>query len=244
MNRTSLIVIGALAFVCALSARADEPTRTLKADMPASGLRVVSLVAGVGEVRIEPSHDGAVHVAVTLKPKEHGMWVIKWHSGMDEIKKATLNKDIDDGVLRLSLSVPNADDDDDSDFKQEWHVRMPAALTLKSRVNVGEVRIDGIAGGVTARTKVGEMHIHVPKGSVKARVKVGELDVTTGATAYRDLTLDSSIGDVNIDGIDLPESARGQSGMGKHVSLKGHGTDDFDLSCEIGEVNLGFGEQP
>lgn len=247
MNRISLLAAGLLALCCATAAYADDSTRTLEASVPGSNLRQVSLSASVGEVRIEPSADGTVHVSVQLKPKEHGFWMFHWSGDSADLAQAQLHKTVEDGVLHLSLKLPSADNDNGDDngaFEQKWSIRMPPALSVDTDVKVGEVRIDGLAGGVTAETKVGEIRIRVPKGSVHAHVKVGELDVTTGAAGYRHLEIAASIGDVNLHGLDTSGNTQEHSGLGRHVSMQGDGTDDFDLASEIGEVNLTFGEQP
>lgn len=245
MKTTVLFALSLVALLYMTAARADEAAHTLTATVAANDLHKVSLTANVGELRIEPSTDDAVHIAVQIKPREHGYWFVKWtaEDAAADMAKARLNKAIHGGTLDVSLTIPNEGDDDDKRFKEKWTIRMPPALALKADVKVGEVRIDGIAGGVDAETGVGEMRIRVPRGSVRAHVRVGELDVATAASDYKTLTLDSSIGDVEIHGLNASDEARGRS-LGKHVSMQGHGTDKFDLSSEIGEVELTFGEQP
>lgn len=247
MKTTALFTLSLVALLCMTTAGAGEAgaARTLAATVAAGNLHKVSLSANVGEVHVKPSTDGAVHIAVRIKPREHGYWFVKWtdDGAAADMKQAKLNKAIHDGTLGISLSIPNAEDNDNKRFEEKWTITMPAALALKTDTQVGDVRIEGIAGGVDTETHVGEVHIRVPGGSVRAHVNVGELDVATGASAYKTLELDSSIGDIGIHGLNVNGGERGHS-LGRHVSLKGNGTDAFDLAVNVGEVNLTFGEQP
>lgn len=223
------------------AAHAAESERTLTAEVPAADLQKVSLDVAVGEVRVEPSSDNAVHIKVTLKPHESGFWFIKWQSGDKDIAAAKLRHTVQDGTLDISLAIP--DEDEDNHVKAEWVVQMPARLALASDVKVGEVHITGIGGGIRAHTKVGEMVIRVPHGSVTADVKIGELEISTAATDYKSIDASSSMGDVEIHGAGGDTTDK-SSGMGRHVALQGKGTDSFDLSADIGEVTLRFGEKP
>jgi hypothetical protein len=231
----------ALILMLACGVAAAESSRTLTATVPADALRAVDLDVTVGEVRVQPSTDNAVHVSVKIEPNEHGFWFIHWREGSAEeaVASATLRHTIDDSKLALSLALPDQDDDDDGDVTTTWEVRMPPRLALEASVNVGEVRIDGLAGGVAVDADVGELHISVPRGSIRAAVDVGEIEASTGATDYRNLVMDVNLGDVSVEGLDVPGAD--DDDLGGSLSLQGSGEYDYKLEADIGEVDLTFG---
>ncbi|HET7369514.1 MAG TPA: hypothetical protein VFK45_01600 [Gammaproteobacteria bacterium] len=232
----------ALILMLACGVAAAESARTLTATVPADALQAVELDVNVGEVRIEPSTDNAVHVTVKVKANEHGFWFIHWRDGDSEevVHGAAIRHTIDGGRLALSLIVPNRDDDDDWDISTTWHVQMPARLALETSVDVGELRIDGLTGGVAADVNVGELNISVPRGSIRATVDVGEIEASTGATGYRTLVMGVDFGDVSVEGLDVPA---GDDDIGSSLSLHGSGEYDYELQADIGDVELTFGRR-
>jgi hypothetical protein len=210
--------------------------RILKADLDAKGLDALALEVGVGEVHVGASDDGKVHVQLTLQQKDREfLGMFHWHHESVErsIAEASLAQKTEGGKLTLSL-----DGDDHNALKQDWEVQLPARLALDTDMKVGELVIEGMAGGVDARLDVGELRVDVIKGDLRGEVNVGEIRATNGSARHGRIEVTTSIGDalVSIGGNDAGSRARG--GLGNHVTVEGDGPDEMRLSVNIGDASL------
>lgn len=214
--------------------------RTLQADIPAAGLRKVAFELGVGEVHVTGSNDDQVHLRVTIREKseERFLWFVhlRNHASARSIADAAIAQQVHDGVLHLSLNYPGSDED--SNFKQDWDLEVPARLALDARMKIGDLVIGDVAKGVDAHLDVGELTIDVPGGPLHADVNVGEIRAKSGSAAHGRIDLSSKIGDASLlmQGGEAGTHERG--GLGNHVSLDGKGPDDVALTINIGEVSL------
>jgi hypothetical protein len=232
---------GSTQAVSASTANAPEAAepRTLNADLEALGVDKLALDVGVGEVRVNPSPDGKIHVQVTLRPKEQEfMWFFHWRSEGTArgIAAASINQERSGERLSLSLNYPRGADQ--QNLKQEWDVQVPVRLALDANLKVGELSINGVEGGVTARLDVGELSIDAPQGAIDGQVNVGEIRAKSGSDRYGKIDLSSTIGEavVYINGEQSGFHEHG--GLGNRVTLDGTGPDTLQLKVNIGEVAL------
>lgn len=234
------IALAGLLAMLPLAAYADDApvSRTLTADVPAAGLHSLALDVAVGEVNIEPSSDDAVHVQVELRQKEDwSFWFFRWSSSgtAKDIAAAAIEQHKSGDRLSLSLAYPS---DHQDNIKQKWEVRLPVRLALETKLSVGQLTIDGVAGGVEATLNVGELRITVPQGPIRAEVNVGEILAATHTKQAGDVSIASNIGDavLYVDG----EHAgfHDHSGLGNQVNWSGKGTDRMKLSVNVGSAML------
>lgn len=212
--------------------------RTLNADFDTAGLDKLALDAGVGEMHVHPSPDGRVHVQVTLRPKEQEfMWFFHWMSQGTArgIAAASIRQEKQDGTLRLSLDYPDVQQDN---LKQEWEVEAPAKLALDARLKVGELTIEGVAGGVIARLNVGELSINTPKGAIDGEVNVGEIRAKSQSSVHGKINLSSNIGEAVLYLEGKQSGYHEHGGLGNSVSADGDGPDSMRLSVNVGEASL------
>jgi hypothetical protein len=211
--------------------------RSLSVDVAAAGLDTLALQVGVGEVRVTPSNDDEVHAQVTLRPKEREfLGFLHWSTGTArEIANATIHQERQDKRLTLSLDLAGRGQDE---IKQEWEVQVPARLKLDSVMNVGEMDITGVAGGVGAKLDVGELEIDVPKGSIDADVNVGEIRATSASEHHGRIQLASNIGDATLLLHGAESGVHEHAGLGNRVTKDGDGPDSMDLKLNIGQVTL------
>jgi hypothetical protein len=211
--------------------------RTLSADVSGTGLDTLALQVGVGELRVTASADDEVHAEVTLRPKERELFGFLHWSGAPgrDMAAAVIHQELRDKRLTLSLDLDGHDRDE---IKQEWEVQVPARLRLDSVMNVGEMNIAGVAGGVGAKLDVGELEIDVPKGSIDADVNVGEIRARSGSGHHGRIQLASNIGDATLLLHGSESGVHEHGGLGNRVSMDGNGPDSMDLRLNIGEVTL------
>lgn len=231
-----LVLLGLLLSVtCA--ARAAGPWE-LATDIPAAGLQRVVLNVGVGEVRVSPSGDDAVHVHVTLRPKQREfLWFFHWRSSgtAREIAGATLNQRVQGGTLRLSLHYPT---DHSDDVRQLWTVQLPARMALATHMKVGQLIVNGVSGGVSAKLNVGQVALDVPRGALNVDVNVGEIRARSHSAEHGDIALSSTIGQAQLYIAGKRIGTGEAHGLGVVVDETGTGPGPMRLKVNIGEVSL------
>ena len=221
-------------------------TRTLSADIPAAGINKLAIAVGVGELRVTPSRDAAVHVRVALRQKSREfLWFFHWQSSSTarEIQAAQITRQKQGDRLVLSLSEPQNLDNDD--VKQKWSVQVPARLAVDINMKVGQATVTGIAGGVHADLNVGEIDLDTPRGPMSADVNVGQIRAESGSAQHGDITLSSTIGEAALYINDKRVGgAGGHNGLGRSISFSGSGPDSMKLSVNVGEVDLRIAPDP
>ncbi|HKV97529.1 MAG TPA: hypothetical protein VJR90_08590 [Gammaproteobacteria bacterium] len=215
-------------------------TRTLTADVSASGIETLAITAGVGELRVTSSADDAVHVSVRLEQKSREfLWFFHWQSSTTtrEIQSAQIVQQRQGDHLGLSLG--SSSKLDTNQVKQHWDLQIPARLALALNMKVGQVNVQGVAGGVNVNLNVGEIDVDVPHGPLQASVNVGQISATSATSAPGPINLSSDIGEaaVFIQGKRVRGGGR-HSGLGRRIHLSGSGPDSMKLDVNVGEVDL------
>ncbi|MBU6510391.1 MAG: hypothetical protein KGL98_12085 [Gammaproteobacteria bacterium] len=233
-----LLILGLLLSLPALAWAAGS--RTLSADISANGLNTLAITAGVGEVRITPSNDDRVHVSVKLEQKSREfLWFFHWQSNTTtrEIQSAQLVQQR--SGERLDLSLGSSSKLDTKQVKQHWMLQVPARLALALDMKVGQVTVQGVAGGVNVNLNVGEIDIDTPRGALNARVNVGQISATSASARLGPIDLSSDIGEAAVfrDGKAVRGGGR-HSSLGRTIHLPGSGPDTMKLSVNVGEVDL------
>lgn len=233
-----LLTLGLLLSLPALALAAG--TRTLTADIPASGIETLAVTAGVGELRVTPSADDAVHVSVRLEQKAREfLWFFHWQSSttMREIQSAQIVQQHEGG--RLELSLGSSGKLDTNQVKQHWELQIPARLALVLNMKVGQVNVQDVAGGIDVNLNVGEIDIDVPRGPLRASVNVGQISAASATTVPGPIDLSSDIGEAAV--FRQGQRVRGggrHSGLGRRIHLPGSGADSMKLDVNVGEVDL------
>ncbi|MGH8283468.1 MAG: hypothetical protein ACRESE_06430 [Gammaproteobacteria bacterium] len=233
-----ILVFGLLLAVPILAHAAAN--RTLTTDISTAGINSLAIAVGVGELRVTPSSDDAVHVRVTLQPKSSGfLWFFHWQSTATskDIQTAQITQHRDGDHLTLSLSTSGKLNS--SDVKQTWDVQIPVRLALNITMKVGQVTVTGIAGGVHTDLNVGEIDLDTPGGPLSVTVNVGQISAVSASKQLGPIELSSSIGEAALfmDGKHVREGGR-HSGLGRRIHLPGSGPDSMKLSVNVGEVDL------
>ena len=233
-----LFTLGVLLSVPVLALAAG--TRTLTADIPANGLNTLAVNAGVGELRVTPSTDNAIHVSVRLEQKSREfLWFFHWQSTTTarEIQSAQIVQQRSGDQLNLSLGSTGKLDT--NQVKQHWELQIPARLALAVNMKVGQINVQGIGGGVNINLNVGEIDLDVPRGPLQARVNVGQISTISATTEPGPIDLSSDIGEAAVfRGGQRVRGGGRHTGLGRSIHLAGNGPDSVNLSVNVGEVDL------
>jgi hypothetical protein len=234
-------MIRRIAFATALLAAGTSPAhaakepRTLSGERPAADIKALRLDARVGEVRVRVGDDDTVAWKVTLEAERGG-----WFSSLKDARKAIAQAAVEEQVsgtrLLLATRFPSGTDEDE--IREHWEVSVPARFAVDIDMAVGELRIEGVAGGVDADLAVGEMRIDVPAGRIRADVSVGEILIDTATPSPGDIELDANVGDVNLllKGYQVPDER--DFGPGAEIDLERDGADDIEASVNVGDVRV------
>jgi YbbR domain-containing protein len=223
--------------------QAADTSRILQSVSPAAELKQVTLDAGVGQLKVSASPDDSVHVQVRLEKKSQNfLWFFHWmsQSTTKAISQVTLQQQSQGDSVTYTLKYP--DHLDDGGIKQNWDVQVPSRLFTKVTMKVGQLSVNGIAGGVDVSLNVGEVILNTSAGSMKARVNVGQIRATSATAQPGNIRLSTTIGDARL-------SMKGRvdrdnmhhNGLGRTIDVTGNGPDQMDLELNIGEVSLHIG---
>lgn len=221
----------------------------LEAELATAGVTHFKVLGGPGEMEISPSDDGAVHVSLELRQQQHSLlWLFHWLSRdtTRDLMAATLRQARDVDTLTVALVYPSGEGR--SDIQERWSVRVPARLALDADLYAGQLKIDGMEGGIRAHLKAGELEIRSPAGGIHAAVDYGRLKVDSDSAQPGTLSVNSDHGlaVLSLDGKYYgPPEDHGFMGnvhlIGNDVTEHRSGKDDMDLSVYAGAVSLQVG---
>ena len=160
-----LALIGSALFA-AVDAHAGE-CRTIEHDFDPAGLQQLALDVHVGELDVQPSTNGQIHVEVKVCSRSHWFGLRK-----SKVDAALLDAEQDGRTLKIRIRQ--------DDYNEDWKVRMPAALALDADLGVGELRIAGLTSDINVDLGVGDATIvgnATDYGNVSGDAGVGDVEI-------------------------------------------------------------------
>ncbi len=212
-----------------LPSLAHSAPRLLTQTVPAAGLTRVTVSAGVGEVEVRAASGDEVRAEVVLEPRRGGLFS-SIRAAEREVQEAVLTVSAADGELTLEVST----DSGDRRFEERWTLTLPASLALELRVGVGNVRLDGLAGGVTLESGVGNALLEVGGGDLEVELGVGDLTLVGPAAAYGPVTCSSGVGEtrLRVHG----QRVEGGGFLGGSSSWTGQGPSRLEAEVGVGNA--------
>ena len=151
LTTLALLVFSPLAF-------AQDRSWEAKLDTEFRGGKVVLNLSAGGYKILPTSAEGKIRVR----------WATK---RADQMEDAQVKVTVKDGEAYIRTRGPK------DDFRVE--IEVPVRSSLRARLSVGELSIQGIEGDKDLRCRIGEIHVAVPDpqayGHVDARVKIGAI---------------------------------------------------------------------
>jgi len=262
----AIVVVLGVVITCCLSGAPAKPVLTgatpvgsmlvgkdglpaLDAKLATTGIAHFRLLGGPGEMDISASDDDEVHVSLELRQQQRSLlWLFHWLSNdtTRDLMSATLRQARDGDTLTLALVYPSGESR--ADIQERWQVRVPARLALDADLYAGQLKIEGMEGGIRAHIKAGELEIQSPGGGIHATVDYGRLKVDSDSSQPGTLSVNSDHGlaVLSLDGKYYgPPEDHGFMGnvhlIGNNVTEHRSGKDDMDLSVYAGAVSLQVG---
>lgn len=204
--------------------------------LPAAGVTGLNLNVNVGIVTVTPSSDGQVHVALSLKPSSSFLGVLTGSASLAAAQHASITHTLNNGVLTLAVGYPA--NTDTGSISEHWTVALPPAIAVTSHMNVGELNVNGIAGGVEANLNVGNVRLNVPGGPLKINANVGKIQASVRSLDYSDIALGASVGKVGLTVEGVSTGSVQKTGSGENLDYKLNGKNSINLQVTTGSVKL------
>ena len=204
--------------------------------LPAADVARLSMDVNVGKVTITPSTDGQVHVTLRLRPSTSLFGLLTDTASLAAARQAAIRHTLSDGTLTLGVKYPV--NTENSSIGEKWNVALPPATAFTGKVNIGELNVNGVAGGVQADLNVGKVQLDVPGGPLKITTDVGKIQATVRSLDYSDVALGASVGKVllTVDGVSAGSLQKTATGQNLDYTMKGKNS--INLQVTTGSVQL------
>jgi len=231
-----LLVLALLPFWLGACSMQQQEISVPGAILPAAGMTRLNLDVNVGVITITSSTDGQVHVTLSLKPSSSFFGLLTNSSNLAAAQHAVIRHALNNGTLTLAVQYPA--NTDTSDISEHWTVAVPAAIAVTGHVNVGELSVNGIAGGVDANLNVGIVQLDVPGGPLKITANVGKIQATVRSLDYSNVSLGATVGktSLTVDGVGAGNLQK--TGSGQNLSYTMNGKNTINLQLTTGTVTL------
>jgi hypothetical protein len=218
--------------------------RVIEGSAPAGKAQRLEIEAGVGSIEVRVGGDDVVTWRVALEADPSVGSIFSRKRRGDEVRadlaKVEVLHDVGGDDFELALRVPARLDDDD--FKERWTITVPARFNARAAIDVGDLKVHGVAGGVRASVDVGNIVLEVPRGEIEASVDVGGIEILSEAAPTGDIDLEADVGDVDLelDG----RRIRNDHGYGPGASLRlsGDGGDRVRARADVGDIEVTLGK--
>jgi hypothetical protein len=240
MRNPTILVIALLA--SGVAAAKDD--RVIEGSQPVAGANRLALDANVGSLTVKVGAGDKVSWRVALEADPDGGWFSSSHRTRDvreAIDAAKVEATVRGETLEIVLVLPRGTDDDD--VNERWTVEVPDKFAARVALDVGELRVSGISGGVRASVDVGDIELELPGGAIEASVDVGSIDIVSATAPSGDIDLEADVGDVDLelDGRHI----RNDHGYGPGASLRlsGKGGDRVRARVDVGDIDAHIGKR-
>jgi len=232
----------ALGLSCAAAAHDD---RVIEGSAKTAGATRLALDAGVGSLTVKVGAADTVRWRVELEADADGGWFSsRRHERdiLDAIAAAKVEATVRGETVELLLDLPRGADEDD--IEQRWTIEVPAGFAARVALDVGDLKVTGLGGGVRAAVDVGNITLDLPGGAIEATVDVGGIDIVSAVAPSGDIDLAVDVGDVELelDG----RRIRGDHedyGPGESLRLSGKGGDRVRARVDVGDIDASIGKR-
>jgi hypothetical protein len=228
--------------IAANGAAAAHDDRVIEGSAPVANTTRLALDAGVGSLTVKVGAGDTVRWRVELEADAHGGWFSSKHHARDiedAIAAAKVEASVHGETFELLLALPRGADEDD--VNQRWTIEVPAAFAARVALDVGDLKVSGIGGGVRAQVDVGNITLDIPGGAIEATVDVGDIDIVSAVAPAGDIDFATDVGDVDLelDGRHI-KSDHGY-GPGESLRLTGKSGDRVRARVDVGDIDASIG---
>jgi len=186
--------------------------RTLEGHYEANGIRTIRLEAAPGDVHVEPSRDGRVHVFLDVRCDDDS-----WDDCAGRARAIRLTSDPEGSVLRVE--VLGMEHRDNRGLNVNARVQMPADRAFELHMLAGDIDVRGLRNDIDVDMLAGDVKVTMDEDdirSLRANVTIGDATLWTG--------------DDRIDG-------EGRLGKRLHWS-RGRGDAHVNVGLRFGDIDV------
>lgn len=239
--RSTIFILLMLVGSGAAQARDD---RIIEGSAAVAGASRLALDAGVGSLTVKVGTGDTVRWRVALEADPDGGWFSsrrRENEVREAIAAAKVETKVRGDTFEVLLDLPRGSDEDD--IEQRWTIEVPAVFGARVALDVGDLKVIGISGGVRANVDVGNITLDLPGGAIEASVDVGGIELITAIAPSGDIDLAADVGDVELelDGRRI-KNDHGY-GPGESLRLSGKGGDRVRARVDVGDIDALIGKR-
>jgi hypothetical protein len=219
-----------IAAVCVATA-ATAAERTLSHTQSGQGIDIVAFNAGTVDFELIAGDGVTIDIEVTLTPRRGGLFSSMKDSER-EVEQAVLRADVVGQRLMLEIET----DSGDRRFEERWAVRLPSRSGVEIEAGVGDVTMQGVAGGAKLELGVGNVRVEAPDGDVFIDLGVGDAVVKAVAASYGPVEASGGVGDARIKA--AGDQVEGEGFVGHSASWVGSGRHRIQIEIGIGDARV------
>lgn len=216
----------------------DVVLRSEQGTQAAADLDTLQMDAGIGEFRVR------THAADEIR------WTWEIVGDADSLPRETMQQRaaqfslthrVDGKRFILESEWPQDGDNDrniNDDVTERWTIYLPARLAVALDANIGEMTVEGVAGGLTLDFNIGEVDVEVPGGDIVIDSNIGEVSVRSGTATPGVIDLGVNIGEVKYSEGEQYFEAEYGFPIGQSLDLDREGEDDIRVDLNIGEIDV------
>jgi len=216
------------AFVATVAPAAE---RTLSHTQSAKGIDIVAFDAGTGDFELTAGGVEEIAITVTLTPRRGGLFSSLKDSER-EVQQAALRSDVVGQRLILEIETESGD----RRFEERWEVQLPSRCGVEIEAGVGNVTMQGIAGGAKLELGVGSVKMDAPDGDIFVDLGVGDAVVTAVAASYGPVKASGGVGDARIKA--AGDRVEGEGFVGHSASWVGSGRHRIQVEVGVGDAHV------
>jgi len=205
--------------------------RTLAHTQSAEGIDIIALDAGTADFELVAVDGATIDIEVTLIPRRGGFFS-SMKDSEQEVEQAVLSA----GVAGERLMLEVETDSGDRRFEERWNIKLPSRCGVEIESGVGNVTIQGIAGGAKLEVGVGNVRIEAPEGDLFVELGVGDASVKAPAASYGPVDASGGVGDARIKV--ASEHVAGGGFVGHSASWVGSGSHRIQVEVGVGDAHV------
>ena len=205
--------------------------RTFDRTLTASGNVNLYVSTGSGYVHISPGSDNQIHIVGHVKSNN------SWFGGSadDRVKQIAANPPIQQSGNEVHIGKTD-NNDWFRNISIDYEITTPRGSNVNAGSGSGDLRINGVSGGLKASTGSGSIEANGIGGAVA--LDTGSGDIKAQLNSPSSTKAQTGSGSIRIDGV--VGGLKAGTGSGD-IEIQGQPTSDWKLETGSGSVTLGVG---
>ena len=231
------IAIAAEIVALRVNAQAPPSSRTLSADVSATGLQSIDLRTTDGSVELVGTDEDTIRISADIStPGQKRRWRVSFPA---DLQRAELIGERRGEVYGARVRVPGNDP-----VVERWTVRVPRRFSVNLEAGDSAVDVSDVAGGVRVRANAGlgsdpgSIRVNVPGGRLDLSLHVGDIYAQTSSASRGPVDVESNVGDARVTLAGRNIVSPREPGPGHRLRLSDTGPDAVTLRVGVGTATL------